>query len=171
MKKSRTRIKRTVTKKPRRRVRPDPKVKVDFYIKNVTVILNNYIDKSEITSILGYKFKDGSKIFSADHKDLNYELINMIKTDKKYTLNLISKKWNDADDLYFNLKQYNQANNNFIERQNSYFYISDYVESGIQCENPMCRSFNTRIKDLGSTGDEPSRVKYSCNMCPWSRRV
>ena len=78
MKKSRTRIKRTVTKKPRRRVRTDPNVKIDFYIKNVTTILNNYIDKSEITSILGYKFKDGSKIFSADHKDLNYEIINII---------------------------------------------------------------------------------------------
>lgn len=148
------------------------KKKVDLYKQNLTDILTKYIDTKQILTILEYKLKDGTHIFDSKYSDLNFQLISILKQDKKKFMSLIKQKWDNAKDMYFSLDLFTQARNEHIRRENGYFNLAEMVESGIQCENPKCLSYNIRITDVGPTsGDEAGRSTYECTQCNWSRKA
>jgi len=174
MKKSRVRprvgrkIKKKITKKK------IPKKKVDFYSKAIHDILKNILKPKQLDIALNATLADGKKLFDSENKDLDYELINLLKKDSNNTLKLISKskQYKNANEMYFNLNVFSKARLKTIQHENDYFHIAEFIESGIRCENPECLSYNVRVKDIGTTrGDEPSLTIYKCLNCEWNRVV
>lgn len=148
--------------------------KVNFYIKNVTDLLTQLYSPQDAKTALEASLGNGQKLFSEQNVDLNYQLLSMAKANPKTTFELItkSKQYKDEDTMYFDLNSFKSARINTIERENRYFYVAEFIESGIQCENPKCRSYNVRIFDRGPTsGDEAGRSIYKCNNCTWLKRV
>ncbi len=166
-------MKRSIVRKPRRRVgkkvvkRPAKvKIQKEPFKNKLKIILNDIVRPKYIPEILGLKFENGDEIFDSKNIDVIYQLLFILKDNTEDTINMLKRGWKDQTDLYFNLNVFDKIKYNHIQIENEYFNIIDVLESGIQCRNKRCLSFNVRIIDLGPTsGDEASRSLYKCNEC------
>lgn len=167
-------MKRSVIRKPRRRAVPKKKIlkiKKEPFKDKIKELLEDIIAPKYVSEVLKLHFKTGDLIFVQKNADVIYQLLFMLKKDVIGTISMLKHGWMDQNDLYFNLNVLNKVKQQRIAKENEYFDIADALDSGIQCKNPHCLSYNIRILDRGpTTGDEASRSLYQC-MEPKCRSI
>ena len=122
----------------------------------------------DLRNLIDLKYADGSLLFpiNVKYNDILYEVINRIRKNGFDPISkiLTSKIWNNEEDLYFSLPEYDSAvfkYNNFIEEQ----YDVREVISGLykckRCKSDKTTSFTVQLRSR----DEGETVKINCTNC------
>ncbi len=124
------------------------------------------ITVEQLNNIKKITFKNGE--FLMNNNDIYYEVVNRIINqgyDTIYTF-LTNKIWNDKEDLYFSLPEFESSKykyNKFIEEQ---FMTRDVVEGLYICKNVACKSNKTESYTIQMRSrDEGETVVVRCTAC------
>jgi len=127
--------------------------------------LLKYMTYAQLTKLKGLTYSNGNLIFNIDNNidyDLLYYIIQLIIDygfDQAYEY-LVSQKWEDSDEIFFNTIYFDKYIKNFSKTVESY-HDKPEVSGGIACI--YCGSTETimQVKQT-SSGDEGQTVHVTC---------
>ena len=136
---------------------------------NSSYQIKSLVTQEQLSDIKNLKYKNGEYIVGdIKNNDIYYEIICRIqKQGYNFVYDfLISKKWDNAEDLYFSLTEYESSSykyNKFIEEN---FTVKKVVEGLYICRRATCRSNKTESYTRQTRArDEGETVFVKCTVC------
>lgn len=137
---------------------------------------NDIITPDQLNLLKSLRYIDGRYIINPEMqigKELLYEVL--YRVSKGVPFDLIfqffqSDRWNNEDDIYFNLPEFNASKYQYIKYIESYHDEKEITEGIYTC--PKCQSKETiGMSKQTRSSDEPETVKVVCTNCQHGWRV